>query len=222
MSCNHKFQSDLNLEHLDFKPTTLIVGTFNPAWSGKNTAEWFYGRITGSINNSNAGNHFWAVLPRLYGQQSLKALGRQNEWKKFCHDHKVAITDLISCIEDADENNPLHCQYLAGYSDTAITEHFKKFKFVPVTKLLQQNPTIKNVYLTRGIGPTFWKNLWKPVQQYCSANRICCKALITPSDYAFYQLGRYNNLHPESPLNREDFILMRWREQWCQNEQLKY
>jgi hypothetical protein len=32
MACNHKFKSFLRLEKLDFKPETLIVGTFNPAW----------------------------------------------------------------------------------------------------------------------------------------------------------------------------------------------
>ena len=32
MACDHKFNFFLRLEKLDFKPETLIVGTFNPAW----------------------------------------------------------------------------------------------------------------------------------------------------------------------------------------------
>jgi len=44
MACNHKFIEYLNLENLDFEPTTLIVGTFNPEWPAGNQAEWFYGR----------------------------------------------------------------------------------------------------------------------------------------------------------------------------------
>lgn len=36
MPCNHKFLEFLNLEKLDFTPTTLIVGTFNPEWPDTN------------------------------------------------------------------------------------------------------------------------------------------------------------------------------------------
>ena len=41
MPCNHKFIEDLNLENLDFQPTTLIVGTFNPSWPENNQAQCF-------------------------------------------------------------------------------------------------------------------------------------------------------------------------------------
>lgn len=53
MPCNHKFQEDLNLERLDFKPTTLIVGTFNPEWPDGNQAQWFYGRTHDQNGNRN-------------------------------------------------------------------------------------------------------------------------------------------------------------------------
>jgi len=41
MPCFHKFLNYLNLETLDFEPTTLIVGTFNPEWPIGNNAMWF-------------------------------------------------------------------------------------------------------------------------------------------------------------------------------------
>lgn len=213
MPCNHKFKHDLTLSNLDFLPNTLIIGTFNPAWPESNIAEWFYGRITGGINDHDSGNHLWAVLPRIYGKSSLKELGGSHKWKKFCRDHGIAITDLISCISDA-QDSPEHRKYLKDYSDKTIVTKFKLFEFTNIIDLLNRNPTIKNVYLTRGDGDTFWKKLWKPIKVYCDANHKRCTTLMTPSDYAFYQQGTYNRLNPDHPLNREDFILKCWSEKW--------
>lgn len=212
MACPHKFQSYLNLEHIDFEPTTLIVGTFNPAWLEGNDAEWFYGR-TGDADNIATGNNFWNVLPRLYGQECLKQ-GELAEWKGFCKDKNIAITDLISCIDDADVELPHHVAALDGYDDQAIVENFEQFQFVNIITLLQRNPTITNVYLTRGVGATFWRRLWRPVKSYCIANGKRPRTLITPSRYAYFQQGKHNNLHPENPLNLQDYILMRWQAEW--------
>ncbi|WP_411726187.1 hypothetical protein [Methyloglobulus sp.] len=45
MACIHKFASDLNLEQIDFEPTTLIVGTFNPGWD--NLGNYAHGFMAG-------------------------------------------------------------------------------------------------------------------------------------------------------------------------------
>ncbi|MBD0333667.1 MAG: hypothetical protein ICV66_13555, partial [Chitinophagaceae bacterium] len=92
MACLHKFHLYLNLERLDFEPTTLIVGTFNPSWPATNTAEWFYGRTHDKQGTQN--NNFWDVLPRLYGGDSL-INKTPTEWKTFCHNKQIAITDII-------------------------------------------------------------------------------------------------------------------------------
>ncbi len=216
MPCHHKFQSYLNLERLDFEPTTLIVGTFNPTWPETNTAQWYYGRITGDISNHNSGNHFWAVLPRLYGKGSLKSTDAKTQWNIFCKDNKIAITDLISSISDAEFGNEERRRFLQGYSDSAIAKNFKSFEFTKIVSLLEKNPSIKNVYLTRGTGDTFWKGLWQPIKNYCILHDIRCETLMTPSDYAYYQQGKYNKLNRENQLNREDFIYMHWKQKWHQ------
>ena len=97
MPCHHKFQNHLDITNIDFEPTTLIVGTFNPSWPATNNSEWFYGRT--------AKNYFWDVLPRLYGEESLINAGAK-EWTQFCRDKHIAITDLISSIDDAEPDNP--------------------------------------------------------------------------------------------------------------------
>jgi hypothetical protein len=115
MSCNHKFLEDLKLENLNYKPTSLIVGTFNPAWPANNQAQWFYGRTRN--------NYFWDVLPALYQQAGLRNIpvaDKPSVWKRSCQTNKIAITDLIRTVNDADELNNEHRTSLGNYSDNNI------------------------------------------------------------------------------------------------------
>ena len=206
MSCNHKFQNELRLEHIDYAPTTLIVGTFNPEIPAGNDAKWFY--------DTAANNHFWNVLPRLYGESSLTN-STADEWKAFCRDKQIALTDIIDSIDDADLSNAEHMRALGGFSDKALEYKFEDFNFVNIVQLLQRTPSIKNVYFTRGITEAFWRYQWNPAMLYCNRNQLHERRLLTPSDTAQYQLGAYNLQHPENQLHQlEDYILMRWREEW--------
>ncbi len=206
MPCDHKFRSYLDLTKLDFEPTTLIVGTFNPAWPASNTAEWFYGRT--------ASEYFWDVLPRLYGEASLID-ATPAEWKQFCHNKQIAITDLISSIDDADPANPRHASMLGGFSDDALEYNFEDFNYVNVVQLLQQRPTIKNVYFTRGVTEAFWRYLYNPVMRYCSLHHLHERKLLSPSVNATNQHEFYNEQHPENKIQKlEDYILMRWQQEW--------
>ena len=206
MPCDHKFKTYLELERIDFKPTSLIVGTFNPAWPAANTDEWFYG--------STANNFFWDVLPRLYAEKSL-INARPAAWKQFCQSKQIAITDIISSIDDAGNDNAEHIKILAGFADKAIVYNFDDFVFVNIVQVLQRHPSIKNVYFTRGITEAFWRHLWNPVMQYCSLNGLHERRLLTPSANALYQQGAYNNENPGNMIPLlEDYILMKWQQEW--------
>lgn len=206
MPCDHKFRTYLDLTKIDFEPDTLIVGTFNPAWPATNTAEWFYGRT--------ANNCFWDVLPRLYGEESL-INATSAEWKQFCHDKKVALTDLISSIDDADAGNPEHAKMLGGFSDDALEYNFDDFNYVDIVRILQQHSTIKNVYFTRGVTEAFWRHLWNPVAHHCNLNKLHERKLLPPSAIASYQQEAYNNRHHDNQtLQPADYVLKRWREEW--------
>jgi hypothetical protein len=212
MPCTHKFADYLNLDHLDFEPTTLIVGTFNPSWDNiGNNANWFYGRT--HDNNGNQNNNFWDVLPRIYNQPSL-INGTPNDWKQFCSDHLIAITDIISNIEDANQNNPAHVNLMRGFADDEIASNFYDFEIVNLVRILRENPTIRNVYVTRGISESFWKNKLWSLKKYCEAHNISLTSLITPSGFAYLQQGKHNRLNPNNQLNLPDFILMRWQAVW--------
>jgi hypothetical protein len=205
MPCDHKFQSYLNLEKIDFEPTTLIVGTFVPEWPA-GAAEWFYGRT--------ASNYFWDVLPRLYGEASL-INATPAEWKTFCHDKQIAITDLISCLDDADADNHQHVKALTNAPDQAVVYNFDDFSFVNVIQLLKRHPSIKNVYPTRGITEAFWKHAWNPVVKYCSVNNIRERKLLNPTTESDYHHNAYNTEHPDEIIGKlEDYILMRWAQEW--------
>jgi len=206
MPCDHKFQRYLHLEKIDFAPATLIVGTFNPAWPASNTAGWFYGRTEN--------NYFWDILPRLYGETSLINAGPA-AWKSFCHDKQIAITDLISSIDDADPENKGHNKMLGGFSDDAIEHNFEDFTFIDIVQLLKRHPTIKNVYLTRGVTESFWRHLWGPVSHFCSANHLHERKLLKPTKDVAYQHGAHNSNHPDDIIPKlEDYILKRWTQEW--------
>lgn len=203
MPCVHKFAHHLTLAALDFEPTTLIVGTFNPALPN-NSAEWFYGRTQH--------NHFWDVLPRLYNQPTLLHESPA-QWQHFCHEHRIAMTDMLHTIVDADLSQAEHVAILSSYSDSEITKHFFDFNTVNIVRLLRTHPSIQRVYITR-TPDTFWKHLLYPVKKYCEAYQIRLQPLLTPSGYAYFQKSKHQQHYPEPQLNVADYILMRWQEVW--------
>jgi len=205
MACLHKFHDYLDLERLDFEPVTLFVGTFNPDWPASNPARWFYGRTSD--------NCFWDIVPRLYGAGSL-INATPAEWKQFCHDKQIAVTDLISSIDDAMPDNPKHNKILGGFSDDAIQHNFDDLVYVNIVQLLRLHPTIKQVYLTRGLTDAFWRHLWNPVAHYCNHNNIRERKLLTPSGEAIYQYEAHNSQNQECQIpTLADYILMRWRDE---------
>ena len=208
MPCPHKFQNYLNLDRLDFEPETLIVGTFNPAWPEDNYADWFYGRI--------GNNYFWDVMPRIY-QPDLNLRQKETqsqEWKKFCSNNKIAITDLIYCIEDADPENPTHRQALKSYSDASISKHFSQITFTDIQGILKQFPSIRKVFLTTQAKIDLYNVRWKEIEEYGAENGIRVKRLLTPSASARFQMGNYKKENPDDQTPLRNFIHKNWLEVW--------
>jgi hypothetical protein len=200
MPCIHKFAKDLHLARIDFQPVALIIGTFNPGWDNLgNTAEWFYGRTRN--------NYFWDVLPRLYSETPLRQ-SSPAEWKAFCKQYRIALTDLIASIDDADSNNPAHVGYLKNYRDDLIARHCKCINLVNIPSLLAKHPTIRHVYLTRSIADPFWRRLWQPIEDFCQYQEIKTQTLLTPSGSARFQIPK------GAKISLGDFIFEQWQQQW--------
>ncbi len=206
MSCNNKFQNHLELKTIDFEPTTLIVGTFTPSWPDPYGSKWFYDHPATGL--------FWQVLPGLYGKPSLISASAA-EWQQFCRNNRIAITNLISSIDDADSADKAHSSIFKGLSDKAVAFNFEDFVFIDIVQLLKRNPTIKNVYLTRSITEAFWRYAWNPVMHYCSANNLHERKLLTPGAEAAEQLEVYNTQHPHASISSlNEYILMKWKHEW--------
>lgn len=211
MACVHKFEAYLNLERLDFEPTTLIVGTFNPSWPLDNPAQWFYGRTKN--------NYLWDVLPRLYYPTINLRQGNHIQWKEFCAQNAIALTDIITCINDANDENEGHREILRSYLDTSIADYFNDFTFTSLVNILDENEAIQNVYLTRQSGVALFDEQWALIEQYSLANpkrNLHIRTLITPSASARFQITAYKLANPNDRTPLRNFIHHSWQKQWHQ------
>lgn len=209
MACTHKFQAYLNLANIDFKPTTLIVGTFNPSWPAGNQAEWFYGRTRN--------NYFWDILPRLYNPNLNLRQSNHLAWKQFCRQNKIAITDVITSINDAEEGNDEHEEILRTYLDTSIADYFSDFTFTNLVDFLIQYPSINNVYLTRQEGVELFDQQWEFIEKYRDNNpqrNLHIRKLLTPSASARFQIKAYKLANPADRTPLRNFIYQSWKQQW--------
>jgi hypothetical protein len=206
MPCNHKFTEHLNLENVNFDPRFLIIGTFNPEWPKDNYAEWFYGRT----NN----NYFWETLPRIFEEESLRINFNHNDWKNFCSRNRVALTDLITSINDAEELNPNHFEVISKFKDTEFANTFEDFEMTNVLRILENNPSIKKVFFTRNQGVNLFDNEISIINNYCVNNDIRFSYLMTPSANARFQMRGYEPQNPNLERNLSNFIYEKWLENW--------
>ncbi|RYC70026.1 hypothetical protein [Spirosoma sordidisoli] len=206
MPCLHKFHNYLNLQRIDFAPNTLLVGTFNPAWPAGNAAEWLYGRV--------GNNYCWDVLPRLHDAGLNLRWQPPEVWKAFCSQYGIALTDIIFCINDADQENEQHRQILGSYQDAKIAEHFHDFTLTDIVGLLREHPTIQNVYLTRLQGIALFDQQWAEVEAYGEQHGLHVRNLRTPSKNARFHMRQFRQEFPNMPEPLRNFIHWSWAEQW--------
>ena len=148
MACLHKFTSDLHLQYVEWEVRTLFIGTFNPDWKSctSNNATWFYGRTSR--------NEFWCILPTIHEQQSLLT-GNRRVWIDFCQRNHLAVTDIIERFDEADETNPQHRVAICGFKDEELVAFQPIHNNIPA--ILEANPSIKQIVITRKTLPPFWK-----------------------------------------------------------------
>lgn len=206
MPCYHKFQEYLNLDRIDFEPETLIIGTFNPAWPQGNNAEWFYGRTRN--------NYFWDVLPRIHNSSLNLRKHGAHAWKTFCHDNRIALTDIITSINDANEDNEEHQAILRTYLDQTIADYFEDFTFTNIVDLLVHHPTISSVYFTRQPGINLFDQQWELVRKYAAKNGKNAINLITPSASARFQIRQYRLENPQDKTPLRNYIFREWENAW--------
>lgn len=195
MSCPHRFRNDLQLQYVDWEVRTLFIGTFNPSWDlPNNTAEWFYGRT--------ARNDFWNILPTIHTGDGLIP-GTPDLWKSFCKKHRIAITDIITSLNDADQNNPEHVENVGGFQDEKLTAYDIQLTNIPA--LLEENQSIKQICITRMTLPNPWNELFQATIDWVANHperNIQIRKLRSPSRGA--RKGVVGNF--------TDFIANQWQE----------
>ena len=205
MPCKHKFFNDLNLSYIkDYDPETLIIGTFNPedcCIDKKNEAKWFYGRTED--------NFFWYILPKIFGEESMLD-GTVDDWKKFCREKKIAITDMIKEFEINGK--------LKNFSDKEICEKASKIKWNNLCNLLCNFSSIKYIYLTRGIFTTEneFKYFWDSFKESYK-NKYTIKELLTPSKIFISSSFSHNKRTTHNIIDKPnvlDYIFDKWKNEW--------
>jgi hypothetical protein len=182
MSCPHRFYDQLLQANSSIE--YLFIGTFNPSWNAPNdnNADYFYGRAT---------NLFWCICPHAFNENCLVDKS-PTEWKEFCLKFKIGLTDIIKCVNNADQNNTDHLKYLAsGFEDKNLDLKINGdyvFDLELDSSLIQQFITskqaeLKGVFFTRKTFndiPRIWDN-WIDIKNHCDKLNIYNSALPTPS-----------------------------------------
>lgn len=197
MPCKHKFLKDLSIDYATWEVKTLFIGTFNPEWNscGNNYSNWFYGR-TGN-------NEFWCILPKIHENYSL-INGNRWSWIDFCERNKIAITDILTSLDNAVEDNLTHQQVICGFKDDELS-NFENTT-TGIIQILMKHPTIKQICITRQDLPEFWQQAFKETFDWINDHperNISVKFLRSPSRGA--RRGVVGNFC--------EFIANRWLEQ---------
>ncbi|WP_269242724.1 hypothetical protein [Flavobacterium limnophilum] len=176
MPCEHRFLNQLlPVWELEY----LFVGTFNPTWNYNNAeqADYFYGKIK---------NNFWCVLPRVFGEESLKR-EELNIKLDYIIQKKIGITDLVINIQNASrENIDDRNKLTKGFSDNVLNRYILEFNTPNILKLIENNKsTLQGVFLTRSTlnGIDKIAKNWREIEEYCLNNKIKTDKLRTPANY---------------------------------------
>lgn len=196
--CQHKFYHDLNLDYVSWEVTTLFVGTFNPGCCKEedNSANWFYGRTQN--------NMFWDTLGFIYeNNPQLGQQGNPEIWKAFCERNKIAVTDLITEINNVNLHGTDYQDLCNGFSDSKLENYIHNNQIVSteIEMLIEFSPklkNLKNVYLTRATANNPWNTLWNPINLICGLKKIHTARLITPGGFNYFQ---FNANFPRIPEN---------------------
>ncbi|MEJ2905155.1 hypothetical protein WAE58_22105 [Pedobacter panaciterrae] len=186
MTCVHKFFG--HSAHLReckgllpaWEAKTLIVGTFNPeqSWHPKNTAKYYYGRSR---------NYLWKILPLFANEGSISHQDVPTQLA-FLQRNKIALTDLLISINDADFTIPEHQNRIQTVLDSQI-EMFNEFTWNTnhVLEYIKEN-RIEVVYFTKlgkanqlNVSPNSFEWQIRKIEDLCHELKIPSFRLHTPS-----------------------------------------
>ena len=145
MPCLHRFLNYHSNEFgglfPDWEVEYLFIGTFNPSWDRPdgNNANYFYDRS----------KFFWKVLPRfVFANDLIDATAMQKI--EFSQHNKIGFTDLISGIENIDEENEEDRKRILSFRDRDLLyfDNNVIYNTHNIINYINNNPSIKKIYFT--------------------------------------------------------------------------
>jgi hypothetical protein len=120
-------------------------------------------------------------LPTIHTGQSLIP-GTPEQWKNFYRNHHIAVTDIITSLNDADPNDPTHLEMVKKFKDDQLATFDIESTNIPT--ILDQHSTIQQVCITRNSFPNPWDHLFQPTFDFVANHpdrNIQIKRLRSPS-----------------------------------------
>lgn len=196
MGCKHKFFGIEDYDGLIPKWyfDKLIIGTFNPSnlFHETNTAQFFYQRKK---------NYFWDVMPLLFNANGINKENTSLQ-KEFLIKNRIGITDILTCIVDADKNVEEHKRLISTVKDDDI-EVFKCFEWntLNIIDVIRRN-SISEVYFTK-LGVKEHQNILvdtfeyqiKLIEEYCEKEGIYNRRLHSPTGMGLGKGKRIETLY---------------------------
>lgn len=212
MNCKHKFHQHLDLSYVDYPVRHLFIGTFNPGCcqEGDNSAQWFYGRTQK--------NMLWDTLGFiLENNPNLGKDGNPDKWQRFLRKNGLAMTDLISEIQNVDVGQKdIYDDLCKNFSDKKLEPYIEvnNITATSIVELIENHSSLKSlqsIYLTRRTANSPWDKLWNPIREIGLKNGIAVKTLVTPGGFNYFQ---FNNEFKRTPENLAKI--------WQENNQLHF
>lgn len=82
--------------------------------------------------------------------------GDRGSWIDFCRRNHLAVTDILSSIDNADEMDPNHQRIICKYKDDDLEDFESTLNDIP--QILEQHKAIKQICLTRQTLLEFWED----------------------------------------------------------------
>lgn len=185
----HRFLNEMQISNAS---KYLIFGTFNPGIFFENNIPNFYFLDNAPLINNfyfRNRNHFWALLPNVFGAKSLK--GNNNgvtntngdlifKQRQFCNYNSIVISDIIHNVTEISLNT------VKTYKDSDLEEGQINFDSFPnqnrnILKIKDCQPEAVLSTFTNNTNTIQINAELNRIKNYCIQNKIHFANLPSPS-----------------------------------------
>ena len=118
------------------------------------------------------------------------------DWKEFVRKNRIGITDVITSIDDADENNERHRKMVFTKTDADL-DRFNQIKWNTddIIKSIRNGRKLKGIFVTNRKCPTKIETQFQRIGEAAKQSNINFTRLITPSSGARFSMRKGSPLY---------------------------